>query len=102
MLAAVCIFAPDSPRWLLSKGRRGDALKALERLDIERVEAEKDILSLQHPPAESQHGAQGFLQIFEKQYRGRTMLGLFVLGILQLSGIDGVLYVRTASVLKKR
>jgi len=93
LLATGCMFLPDSPRWLLQNGRREDALKALERLGIERAEAEKDILAPQQPNTTSTSSVKGFLDIFNKEYRGRTMLGLFILGILQLSGIDGVLYV---------
>ncbi|TGO92523.1 hypothetical protein BPOR_0001g00080 [Botrytis porri] len=44
VLAAFCAYFPDSPRWLLHKGRREEALQALERLEIENEEAEKDIL----------------------------------------------------------
>ena len=35
----------------------------------------------------------GILDIFASDVRGRTVLGLFLLGMLQFSGINGVLYV---------
>lgn len=93
MLASFCLYIPSSPRWLLHKGRREEALRSLERLTIEKEEAEKDILAPISSVTQPKTGLQGYLEIFEKEYRGRTLLGLFMLGILQLSGIDGVLYV---------
>ena len=93
MLAVSCFFLPTSPRWSMLHDRRGDALRALERLNISSVEAEKDILG---PILSSQPRLtpwKGFLSIFHRQYRLRTVLGLFVLGMVQLSGIDGVIYV---------
>jgi len=35
---------------------------------------------------------RGFLLLFRRGYRARTILALFILGMVQLSGIDGVLY----------
>jgi len=93
ILAVACFFLPQSPRWLLLHDRRDEALRELERLDISSVEAEKDIIR----PAELSRSTiptrKTYLSIFNRQYRLRTMLGLFVLGMVQLSGIDGVLYV---------
>jgi len=36
---------------------------------------------------------KAIVTIFRRQYRAKTILALFVLGMVQLSGIDGVLYV---------
>jgi MFS family permease len=92
VLAASCIMLPESPRWLMLHGERTRALKSLERLNFSMVEAEKDILrpQVQGP---SLSGWQGFLLLFKSGYRSRTILALFILGMVQLSGIDGVLYV---------
>ncbi len=69
-------------------------MRNLERLDFSRTEAEKDFLNASEQAALSKSTMQGFLLIFRRQYRTRTILGLFVLGMMQLSGVDGVLYVR--------
>jgi MFS family permease len=91
-LALSCLALPESPRWLMVHGKRTEAVKALDRLNFSMVEAEKDILSSteQRP---SLSAWQGFLLLFRRGYRARTILALFVLGMVQLSGIDGVLYV---------
>lgn len=90
---------PKSPRWLLAHGNREKAIRELERLDFSTVEAEKDLLG---PAAEQQISAssrrrpgpiEGLVMIFRKPYRKSTLLALYVLGMVQLSGIDGVLYV---------
>lgn len=93
ILAVACFFLPQSPRWLLLHDRRDEALRELERLDISRVEAEKDILNPTELSRSTIPTRKTYLSIFNRQYRLRTMLGLFVLGMVQLSGIDGVLYV---------
>jgi len=90
-LAVRCAMLPESPRWLMFHGRRTDALKSLEHLNFSMAEAEKDILRPQEQ-GPSLSGWQGFLLLFRRGYRSRTILALFVLGMVQLSGIDGVLY----------
>ena len=92
-LALSCFCLPSSPRWLLLHNRRSEALWELERLNIPQAEAEKDILR----PVEGNQVEvpmwRAVAQIFQRRYRMRTTLGLFVLGMVQLSGIDGVIYV---------
>lgn len=83
---------PQSPRWLLVHGHRDKAIQELKRLDFSAVEAEKDLLG---PAAEQrmairQPGAvEGLTMLFRKPYRRPALLALYVLGVIQLSGIDG-------------
>lgn len=93
LLASFCTFLPTSPRWLILHGKRARALKEIDRLDISQVEAEKDILNVQHENTDAVSTIDGFFMIFKRNYRARTVLALFVLGMVQLCGIDGVLYV---------
>lgn len=92
LFVAGCMIIPDSPRWLMLHGRRQDALVALDWLDFSMVEAERDFLT-----ATEQRSSlslwQNLVLLFRRGYRSRTILALFVLGMVQLSGIDGVLYV---------
>ena len=96
VLATTPFILPQSPRWLLLNGHRDKAIKELKRLDFSAVEAEKDLLG---PAAEQQISArkpgavEGLTRLFRKPYRKPALLALYVLGVIQLSGIDGVLYV---------
>lgn len=92
-LAIGCLYLPVSPRWLHHRGRRDQALREADRLNLSRAEVEKDILTVASQERLGFSLWHGFSAIFRKQYRARTMLGLFILGMIQLSGIDGVLFV---------
>ncbi|KAI5207499.1 general substrate transporter [Aureobasidium subglaciale] len=99
---------PESPRWLKSKGRMEDTHDAWDRLGLADVEREKNEqqnqnLNIQEPESlaltpirsrQSVHDPQhtSWLAVFAKDARKRTFLGCFVMGMQQLSGIDGVLY----------
>ena len=83
VLAIGCCFLPTSPRWLLVRHRdRSGAVTALNRLNIASAEVEKDIMrsdfcqdSLVN---ETRTEAS---KIFSKQYRRRTILACFILGM---------------------
>jgi len=86
-----CVNLPESPRWLMLHGRHAAALQSLQRLQFPMTEAERDFMVLENQPGPS--GRKSFSLLFSKAYRTRTMLGLFTLGMVQFSGIDGILYV---------
>ena len=93
-LAVSCMYLPSSPRWLIHKGRQEEARRKIERLGLSREEFEHTISTSVETANEPPLSAwQELLRIFRRQYRMRTGLGLFILGMIQLSGIDGVLYV---------
>lgn len=95
ILIRCCMRLPESPRWSMSRGDQPAALDALRRLDFSMVEAESSFMS--GGAAVEQRVSltpwQSFAMLFRRGYRARTILALFVLGMVQLSGIDGVLYV---------
>lgn len=92
VLTIMPFVLPQSPRWLLVHGQRDKAIQELKRLDFSAVEAEKDLLG---PAAEQrmavrQPGAvEGLTMLFHRPYRRPALLALYVLGVIQLSGIDG-------------
>lgn len=93
-------FLPESPQWLGLHGKYVLAEEAWEKLAVkpeerEKVQVNTEITELD---SENEEGAmedttKKLLEIFEKGVRGRTLLAVFLMGMQQLSGIDGVLYV---------
>ncbi|KAL4926814.1 sugar porter family MFS transporter [Aspergillus undulatus] len=93
--AVFCIgsfFVPFSPRWLAQVGRNGHAKQVLSKLRLpETVETEMNEIQQSLDPAKQQRTAS-IKEIFNKQYRSRTALGIFLMSFQQLTGIDVVLY----------
>ena len=104
---------PESPRWLAFKGRKEEASRAWDKLGVSDAEREKDLLlqpatvnDTPLPPA----GANklGFfakmrrdliasMEMFNGGGRRPMLLGVFMMSMQQMSGIDGVIYVRTSA-----
>lgn len=93
VLAVGVFFMPSSPRWLLQKGRRDDAIAVLHRYrgSEQKVEQEMSAMdaSLENNTREKN---VSFMVMFQKRYIKRTMLGVFLMSFQQLTGIDVVLY----------
>ncbi|KAI9752997.1 MAG: hypothetical protein M4579_005382 [Chaenotheca gracillima] len=106
ILAFISYFClPQSPRWLSYKGRHAEAVAAWDRLGVSSAEREKDLLesSAGRPGATAVPSPSGLMErwrrdvaqtmkIFAKDVRGQALLGIFMMSMQQLSGIDGVLY----------
>ncbi|KAI0072032.1 hypothetical protein K474DRAFT_1629677 [Panus rudis PR-1116 ss-1] len=101
VLAAGCPFLPHSPRWLRHVGRHDEAVKAWEKLGVSAADAEKTDESAQrereNQARQEGHGNRGSWlqeakQLWTKDVRKRTFLGVFLMGMQNASGIDGVLY----------
>jgi DNA-directed RNA polymerase III subunit RPC2 len=113
-LASILWLVP-SPRWLTLCGRQSEAPAAWEILGIGYAERDKAELQQNgdltllggyiHAEAPNQQDAGpplrigknlqklDFLDVFSLDTRWRTTLAVFMMGMQQLSGIDGVLYV---------
>jgi MFS family permease len=95
-------YLPESPRWLTLHGRHREAAETWDKLEVSQAEREK--VELQSETAEvvapvatvtsvKENTVHKLLDIFSKDVRTRTALAVFLMGMQQLSGIDGVLYV---------
>jgi hypothetical protein len=86
------LFLVESPRWLAACGRHGEAMKIWEELGIDAAEREK-IEEREAGELPEQVKVADLFAVFGKENWRRTALGVFLMGMQQASGIDGVLYV---------
>ncbi|MCJ1469428.1 hypothetical protein MMC07_008061 [Pseudocyphellaria aurata] len=117
---ASTFYLPQSPRWLAYKGRREEASVVWDKLGVSNAEREKDLLqnpatTLQNPSTivgvQTIVGVSGptevtklgfvekirrdlvaSIRLFAGDTRKPLLLGVFLMSMQQLSGIDGVLY----------
>lgn len=99
--AAMNVFTPPSPRWLLAKGRTEQARAVIATLglapDEQREMLDNSAAALEHPPDEALWASLGhmfgdFAEAFSAPFRARTGFGCFIMAFQQFCGIDGVLY----------
>jgi hypothetical protein len=112
LAATSYIYLPQSPRWLAFKGRGPEATAVWGKLGVSSAEREKDLE--QRPmlkseaveatgaaktelPERMRQSMANFMAIFGKSTRKQMLLGVFMISMQQMSGIDGVLYVSVVS-----
>lgn len=99
--AAMNVFMPPSPRWLLAKGEVEHARAVIAALGLDEAE-QRDMLAssssaLEHPPDKSvwdslRQTFRDFSYAFSRPFRSRTAFGCFIMAFQQFCGIDGILY----------
>lgn len=91
-LAVVAPFLPHSPRWLRHVGRTAEADAAWVKLGVSAADAEKTEESAVRVQTVRESWWTRTKQLWAKDVRRRTGLGVFLMGMQHASGIDGVLY----------
>ena len=80
-------FVPESPRWLVLKGREKEALFYLKKLNTSDV-AEQEIVAIKN----SSEQKENTKELFSKAYRIPLLIGLALPFLSQVSGINAVIY----------
>ncbi|KAI9687085.1 MAG: hypothetical protein M1822_002495 [Bathelium mastoideum] len=97
-LFCVMWWLPESPRWLVSKGRDEDALQVLARVHADGDESDDYVLEefaeikQKFALEESTEKPSYFSILFSKKYSRRTFIGLGAQFWQQAVGINSILY----------
>jgi len=89
ILATSAIWIPFSPRWLVERGRKDDAIKVLRGLRDERDDVEKEVsgIDVARMNQEKCEDQATILELFERRYIVRNLLGIFLMSFQQLTGV---------------
>ncbi len=96
LYAALLFYIPESPRWLLAKGRTQQAKRVLERAGG-IVHAQKELASIQgnlqaEKSLQASQGRATLAQVFSKKMKFVLLIGFALAFFQQTSGINAILY----------
>jgi len=83
-------FTPQSPRWLVARGRLAEARIVLQRCGSDTGNVEDEIQEIQHSMDLGHHSLRE--PFYCRRYRKPIMLAVAISAFNQLSGINAVLY----------
>ncbi|MGN6481526.1 sugar porter family MFS transporter [Luteibacter sp.] len=83
-------FLPDSPRWLLLRGRKQDAQVVLAKLRGDERVVEKEIADIEEQLKTKQHGWSMFRE--NPNFRRSVGLGMLLQAMQQFTGMNVVMY----------
>lgn len=87
LFLAGLFFVPESPRWLLKKGRKQEGLAILKRINDGKDEAVEADLKVGHV---QENGS--YRELFSPKLRKALLLGILLPLFSQLSGINAIIY----------
>ncbi|MGA2663078.1 MAG: sugar porter family MFS transporter [Verrucomicrobiota bacterium] len=83
-------FTPQSPRWLIGKGRIGEARQVFRRLGTDTGNLEEEIQAIQRSFALEHHSIED--PFFRRQYCKPILLAVTIAAFNQLSGVNALWY----------
>lgn len=87
------LFAPETPRWYVTKRRPDEARKALQWLRGKNVNVDREMQDLTRSQAEAdRQGGNAFKTLFSMKYAPAVMIALGLMLFQQLSGINAVIF----------
>jgi sugar porter (SP) family MFS transporter len=91
-LAIGIVPLPETPRWLVEKGRRDEALEVLQRLRGDETTASQELEDIEHIGEQEEQEHTGVRDLLQPWVRPALIAGIGVSVFGQASGINTVIY----------